>query len=202
MSEPPPNPNAGHGATDRSLLQQYQRGTDDAATELFVRYAARLRALATAHTGTDVQQRVDPDDIVQSVFRTFFRRAAAGQYEVPDGDDLWKLLVVIGLNKIRATAAHHRADKRDVRATVGGAAFDAAARAVPDDPEGDLQVLRLTIDEVLAPLPPGHREIVTARIAGHEVAEIARRTGRAKRSVERILQEFRAALDGVLHDGR
>jgi len=43
---------------------------------------------------------------------------------------------------------------------------------------------------------------VTARIAGHEVAEIARRTGRAKRSVERILQEFRAALDGVLHDGR
>lgn len=49
-------------------------------------------------------------------------------------------------------------------------------------------------DEVLVPLTRPHREIVELRVAGHEVAEIARKTERAKRPVERILQEFRQVL--------
>jgi DNA-directed RNA polymerase specialized sigma24 family protein len=52
----------------------------------------------------------------------------------------------------------------------------------------------------LAPLPASHRDIITLRIAGHEVNEIASQTGRAKRTVERILQEFRKSLEGVLHE--
>jgi DNA-directed RNA polymerase specialized sigma24 family protein len=35
---------------------------------------------------------------------------------------------------------------------------------------------------------------------GHEVAEIARATGRAKRSVERMLQDGRARLSELLAD--
>ncbi len=49
----------------------------------------------------DLAGRVDADDIVQSVFRTFFRRVAKGDYEVPDGEELWKLFLVIALNKVR-----------------------------------------------------------------------------------------------------
>ena len=55
-------------------------------------------------------------------------------------------------------------------------------------------VLQLTINEVLERLPASHRKIVELRVEGHEVAEIAAQTGRAKRSVERILQEFRDRL--------
>lgn len=183
--------------SDASLLHRFQEGTDrTAATELYVRYAQRLRALATAQTGDDLAQRIDPDDIVQSVFRTFFRRAAAGEYDVPDGDELWKLFLVIALNKVRAVAAHHRAAKRDVRKTASGEALETGS--APN--EDDLRELQFTIDELLAPLSPMHREIITMRIAGHEVAEIATKVGRAKRSVERILQEFRASLSAVLHE--
>src|SRR5438552_7748541 len=91
--DPPP-------ATDASLLRRFRSGEDDAATELYRRYAARLLDLAAAKASPDLKRRVDPEDIVQSVFRTFFRRAALGEYEVPDGDELWKLFLVIGLNKI------------------------------------------------------------------------------------------------------
>ena len=143
---------------------------------------------------------MDPDDIVQSVFRTFFRRAAQGQYDVPAGDELWKLFLVIGLNKIRAVAAYHKAAKRDVRQTAAGGEFDRAADAAAAADGEALRALQLTIDELLAPLPAGHREIVDLRVAGHEVAEIAAKTGRAKRSVERILQEFRAKLHGLIRD--
>lgn len=192
-SEPtPPTP-------DASLLQRFRGGDADAATQLYLRYAGRLRSLAAAQTGPELGRRFDPDDVVQSVFRTFFRRAAAGEYEVPAGDELWKLFLVIGLNKVRARAAHHKAARRDVRQTAGGEALSASAAAAEEE---DLRVLQMTIDELLAPLPGSHRDIVTLRIAGHEVADIAAKTGRAKRSVERILQEFRARLQGVLNEER
>lgn len=187
-------------ASDASLLRRLHGGETDAATELFLRYAGRVRALAAAQTSPTVRRRVDPDDIVQSVFRTFFRRATAGQYDIPAGDELWKLFLVIGLNKVRAVAAHHTAAKRDVRATAAGPEFDAAADRTPADDEAALTVLRMTIDEILAPLPADHREIVELRVAGYEVAEIAARVGRAKRSVERVLQTFRTKLDGLTHD--
>src|SRR4051812_37943280 len=86
-SEPEP-------ASDRSLLRQFRQGEKDAPTELYLRYAARLRALAEKQSGADLARRVDPEDIVQSVFRTFFRRAAHGQYDVPQGEEIWKLLLV------------------------------------------------------------------------------------------------------------
>jgi RNA polymerase sigma-70 factor, ECF subfamily len=186
--------------TDRSLLSRLRHGEEDAATQLYLRYAERLRALAANQASPDLQRRVDPDDIVQSVFRTFFRRAAAGQYELPAGEELWRLFLVIGLNKVRAVAAFHKAARRDVRATAAGGEFEKAADTTPAADDAALHALQMTIDELLAPLPPTHREIVELRISGHEVAEIAAKTGRARRSVERILQEFRDALRGQIHD--
>jgi RNA polymerase sigma-70 factor (ECF subfamily) len=194
-----PDPDSGP-VSDASLLRRYKGGEQDAATRLYVRYAERLRALAAAQASPDLRQRVDPDDIVQSVFRTFFRRAAAGQYDVPAGDELWKLFLVIGLNKIRAVAAYHKAAKRDVRQTSAGGNYDKALNATLESDGEALATLRMTIDELLAPLGPSHREIIDLRVAGYEVAEIAARTGRAKRSVERILQEFRRKLHGLIHE--
>ncbi len=185
---------------DQSLLRRYRRGDDDAATELYLRYAHRLRALATAKTSGDLQQRVDKEDLVQSIFRTFFRRVARGQYNVPDGDELWKLLLVIGLNKIRSAAIHHRAIKRDVQKTISSELLEPAAVDVGQSDENGLQVLEMTIDDLLSELPEQYREIVNFRIAGFEVSEIAEKTKRSKRTVERILQAFRQQLGELIQD--
>src|SRR5262249_59874413 len=106
--------------SDHSLLRRYRGGQADAATQLYLRYAERLRALAAGQCAPDLAPRIDPEDIVQSVFRTFFRRAAGAEYEVPEGEELWKLFLVIALHKIRSTATFHRAAKRDVRITTLG----------------------------------------------------------------------------------
>src|SRR5258708_6129020 len=115
--------------SDRSLVRRFQGGQSDASTQLYLRYAERLHALAASQSSADLARRVEPEEIVQSVFRTFFRRAAQGHYTIPDGEELWKLLLVIALNKVRAAGAHHRAAKRDVRLTAGGAAFDRAVES-------------------------------------------------------------------------
>jgi RNA polymerase sigma-70 factor (ECF subfamily) len=194
MAEPA---GTGREPSDRSLLRRLTGGSQDAATQLYLRYAHRLRALAQAQVSPDLARRVDVDDLVQSIFGSFFRGASQGYYEVPAGEELWKLLLVIALNKIRAKGAFHRAAKRDVRLTAGGEALDQAGTA---DDEAAYRFLQLVIDEALETLAEPQREMVLLRIEGHEVAEIAAKTGRSKRTVERVLQEFRQKLGGLLKE--
>jgi len=167
---------------------------------LYLRYVERLHALAAAQSSPDLKRRVDPEDIVQSVFRTFFRRAGLGQYTVPAGEEIWRLLLVIALNKVRASGAFHRAAKRDVRRTAGGASFDRAVEAEPARDVAALDTLRMVVDEQLREMPESHRRIIELRIEGHEVTEIAAAVLRSKRFVERVLQDFRQRLDALIHD--
>jgi RNA polymerase sigma-70 factor (ECF subfamily) len=190
----------GEGSSDESLLRRFQRGDADASTELYLRYADRLRALAESQSSPALARRVGPEEIVQSVFRTFFRRAAQGEYAIPDGEELWKLLLVIALNKVRAHGAYHRAAKRDVRKTEAGAPFDHAIEARADRDENALTVLRMVVEEFLENLPPAHHRMVELRIEGYEVAEIAATVERSKRSVERVLQDFRAKLGAEINE--
>jgi RNA polymerase sigma-70 factor (ECF subfamily) len=196
QAEPPPR----EAISDRSLLQRFQRGQSDASTQLYLRYAQRLHALVVAQSSPDLARRVDPEDIVQSVFRTFFRRAAQGDYSVPAGEEMWKLLLVIALNKVRAAGAYHRAAKRDVRLTMGGETFDRAIESERGPDESALTILRMVIDELLEGMPAAHRQMIELRIEGHEVDEIAQKVQRSKRSVERVLQGFRTRLEALIHE--
>lgn len=182
--------------SDESLLRWFRRGIGQAATVLYFRYAEHLQSLAAARLSPDLAWRIDPEDIVQSVFRTFFRRAALGQFEVPEGEDLWKLFLVLALNKIRNAGTFHRAARRDVGRTVA-----TEVEAGDGGQENALTVLQLVIDEVLQRLPASARQIVELRIEGYEVAEIAARAERSLRSVERVLRDFRDQLHRSLHPG-
>jgi RNA polymerase sigma-70 factor (ECF subfamily) len=181
-------------------LKRFQGGQPDAATELYLRYAERLRLLAARQCAPDLAPRLDPEDIVQSVFRTFFRRVAQGQYDVPDGEDLWKLFLVIALHKIRSTAAYHRAAKRDVRATGPGLREVMTQKHLAAPDETPLATLRLVIDQLLDSLPASMRPIIALRVEGYDIEEIASRTQRSRRSVERGLQEFRSKLSALIHE--
>jgi RNA polymerase sigma-70 factor, ECF subfamily len=186
-------------ASDRTLLSRFRRGDHDAATELFLKYAERLRNLARCKASSKIQREVDAEDMIQSVFRTFFRRAADGQYDIPEGEELWRLLLVIGLNKIRSLATFYHADKRNIDKTLKGDGASAAIDAQAESDPTALAILKLTIDELLCQMPADFRTIIDMRIAGYGISEIASSTGRAKRSVERILQEFRMKLDGLIN---
>ena len=178
--------------SDRTLLRRLRRGEESAATALYLRYARRLLALAQARTSTDLAAKEEADDIVQSVFKSFFRKASAGLYDVPAGEELWNLLLVITINKIRAKGNYHRAAKRDMRLAAGEQPLEAVADAGGND--AALAELQMVIDEILKGLPAKSAEIVELRIAGHEVNDIVAQVKRSKRTVERVLQDFRERL--------
>jgi RNA polymerase sigma-70 factor (ECF subfamily) len=200
-TEPAPNvPRLPNGeASDGSLVRRFRSGSQDAATDLYLRYAERLRALARGKVNPTLATRVDPDDIVQSVFRSFFQAALQGLYDVPAGEELWKILMVIALNKIRNQREFHLAAKRDARLTLTGEVFEEALEDKEPEKESDA-FLRLVIAEALESLPPAHRHMVELRIHGFDVAQIAEKTGRSKRTTERILQEARTKLYAIFHE--
>jgi RNA polymerase sigma-70 factor (ECF subfamily) len=189
---PDENPSPSPRYSDASLLVRFQSGEDDAATALYSRYAERLVDLANRSAGDDLSARVDAEDIVQSVFRTFFRRVSDGHYLIPEGEELWKLLLVIALNKVRQIAEHHRRIKRDVGHTQHIGDHDLGA------PTDASEVLRLTIEDILETLPRAHQEVIHYRIDGYEISESASRVSLSRRSVERILQSFRSRLHAQL----
>ena len=181
---------------DEHLMQRLHGGDHAAATAIYVRYADKLLGVARRHTPADLRTRFDPEDVVQSVFRTFFRRASQGAYSVPEGDDLWKLFLVIALNKIRRLGEFHRSGKRNVSRT---SSLTEPVSQASDPLAGDsMQILEMTINEILAGSPEHIQQMLRLRMEGCEVAEIATRTGRSKRSVERVLQNFRASLAKLL----
>ena len=186
--------------SDNSLLRRFEGGEQDAATAIYLKYAKRLQRLAAAQTGPELMVRLDPDDVVQSVFRTFFRRAAEGHYEIPHGEELWRLFLVIALNKVRSLGEFHRAAKRDARSTKRFNNEELLANAAKSPDEQAFHMLRMTIDDMLADLEPVERNMVSLRIEGHDINHIARSVERSKRSVERVLQRFRQALSNQLKD--
>ena len=184
--------------SDHSLLRRLRAGQKDAATQLYFRYVHRLRGLARSQCSADLARRVELDDIVQSIFKSFFRGVNQGHYDVPVGEELWKLLLVIALNKIRALGNYHHAAKRDVRLTAGSEDIN-ENRAHGQEPDSmPFTFLQMVIEETVERLPEPHKQMVLLRIDGYEVAEIAARTHRSKRTVERVLQEFRQELAKVL----
>ena len=179
--------------SDHTLLNRFRLGDEDAALQLYYRYAERLFRLARKETPAELASRFDPEDIVQSVFRTFFRRAATGQYEAPDGDELWKLLLVMALNKVRSRGSFHRSIKRDIRRTqsLDAGPGDQIDRGAQEEAKS---ILCLSLEEVILKQPEGHRGIIRLRIDGYDVQTIADRERRSKRTVERVLQSFRNEL--------
>ncbi|MEZ6114038.1 MAG: ECF-type sigma factor [Pirellulaceae bacterium] len=58
---------------------------------------------------------VDAEDVMQSVWRSFFRRQQAGEFPHFDRwDDVWSLLVLMTVRKCARTANALRAARRDV----------------------------------------------------------------------------------------
>jgi RNA polymerase sigma-70 factor (ECF subfamily) len=186
--------------SDYLLLWRFREGSQEAAQQLYLRYARRLRALARVKCASGLAKHVDPEDIVQSVFGTFFRGASCGRYDIAEGEDLWKLFLVIALNKIRAEGVFHLAAKRDARLTFALDRLPSSARLQRQRRGPALGLSNLVVEEALDRLPPQHRSIVELRTEGHQVAEIAQQLGRSKRSIERILQESRHKLSAVLQE--
>jgi RNA polymerase sigma factor (sigma-70 family) len=104
------------------------------------------------------------------------------------------------MHKNRDACSFHRAAKRDVRMTQAGEVFERSVGALASQDETGLTELQMVLEETLGGLPTSQRSIVELRIEGFQVEEIAQKTGRSRRTVERALQDFRSQLGALLRE--
>src|SRR5687767_7041763 len=89
------------------LVRRWREGDGEAAEQLFARYSERLVRLAEWHLSHKLAGRLDGEDVVQSVFRTFFRRSAMGEFRIDSSAQIWRLLVQMTMLKACAKGRHH-----------------------------------------------------------------------------------------------
>jgi RNA polymerase sigma-70 factor (ECF subfamily) len=70
------------------LMARLNAGEGGAADALFRRYAERLLALARSRLEEAVRRKEDPEDVLQSVFKSFFTRHQDGQFDVAGWESL------------------------------------------------------------------------------------------------------------------
>ena len=177
----------------QTFLDQLKAGEHSAAQKLFERYSHRLVRLAGNNIHPALIKRFDGEDVVQSVFRTFFRRKDAGKLTIEHSQQLWKLLVTITICKTRSYARRHTADKRDVQAELR---IESHLQLLDQEPSPE-QALALweELDVVLEGLPKRTGEILSGRLEGKNKTEIASELHLSRQTVHRILNLLEERLE-------
>ena len=196
-------------ASFENLMLRLRGGDEDAAARVFRHFAGRLIALARTRLDSQVRQKVDPEDVAQSVFRSFFTRTALGEYELANWDSLWGLLTVITVRKCHQRAKFFHAARRDVQREVSGpgtAPADegpAAAWEVPGREPTPAEAAMLTevVEELLRGLDESERPILVLELQGHSLADISSQVGRTERTVQRVLRRMRQRLERMCRSG-
>ncbi len=184
------------------LVSRFRQGDEDAAEELFSRYVRRLVALANSRLSSKMSRRIDAEDIVQSAYRSFFTRARDGKYVFQQSGDLWRLLVVITLNKLRQKVEFHSAGKRRIdreqSCDVGGLVHAEVVTREPS-PVETLGVIE-EIEQLTKGLDDTQRHIVSMRLQGYSIDEIASDVQRSERTVRRVMDKVKTRLEQRLNE--
>jgi len=175
------------------FVDRVNRNADSAAADLDRRYRERLCALVQREMARCFRAREDPEDVVQTVFRTYFRRAAKGEFHIECSSDLWALLTTIAHHKILKHAEYHRAKKRTPKAETQ--LPDGNQAVAGNEPEPcDVAVVTDLVEKTLHGLDGSFADVFRLRLRGCEVAEIAKQLGTKPNVVRYKLQRIRDRL--------
>ena len=185
--------------TSVTLAFEQMRNGDNAAVEtIWVKYLPRLLGLARKTLEGRRPRMIEADDVVQSVFFSFWVRADRGDFGIGEWNrnDLWNLLATITVRKSLNQIRRENVLQRGAGKVLGESAFGV------DDSVGDgldqalaqlpVQEFDLQIEEMLERLGDELREIALFRLMNYKNHEIAELLGCTERKVERKLEKIRA----------
>lgn len=180
------------------LLKRIRAGDAAAAEELVQRYEPVLRRMVHVRlVGDRLRRLFDSEDICQSVLASFFVRAALGQYELDQPEDLLKLLAIMARNKVvnkaRRMDLNGQGGERVSLADLSNSVLTAASAGPSRH-----AALKDLLHEVRRRLPQDENRLLDLRQQGVAWADIARQIGdnpealrkRLNRAVDLVAQEL------------
>jgi RNA polymerase sigma-70 factor (ECF subfamily) len=184
---------------DLELIAEFQAGSESAAQTLFDRYCERLMRLAKRRIGQRMTSRVDPEDVVQSAYRTFFTRVKNDEFSFHEQDDLFKLLVRLTVNKALRQIAYHRAAKRnpELEALQSSNPQEFLQQISSENATPDVEVALLDeFEQFMGQLQPLDRDVLQLKLQGYSTVEIAEKLGSYDRKIRRVLERIQELARG------
>jgi RNA polymerase sigma factor (sigma-70 family) len=173
----------------------------EAARQIWLRFSDRLTAEVRRRLDRRILRRVGAEDVVQSLFASFFDAPPGPAGPPRDRAALWRLLVHFTLCKVANTAERHRARRRDYRREAPMGDLIGGSATISFDPRDDRAldpadeaVAREEFHRLLGVLPADLRDVLVMRLEGYTNAQIAAAIGRVERTVELKMKTIRALL--------
>ena len=185
------------GGEFAELIDRLDQGDTEAAREIYDRFIHRLVALAKTRLSRRLSSKLDPDDVVMSVFRSFFRRQQDGQFHLGNWDGVWLLLAKMTVRKCARKAERFSMAKRDV--TKESALTPMEIQELRDlgrEPTiADALILEELLESLMKMLGPAHQPILALKLQGETNRDISHRLDISERSVYRVLDRVRKRLE-------
>src|SRR5215212_5987368 len=160
-----------------NMIRGIRAWEPDAAAELFRAYEPAIRrAVRVRLADARLSNLLDSMDICQSVLKSFFVRAAAGQYDLATPEQLLKLLSSMARNKLITQARREHAGCRDRRRLVREGPDEDRLVAPGQGPSGEVDARDL-LHEVQRRLSPEEQQVLKLRSEGRDWAAIAVQLG-------------------------
>jgi RNA polymerase sigma-70 factor (ECF subfamily) len=180
------------------IIERMREGDPDAARLIYDRFAAELRAATRKRISLKFRSRFDEEDILQSVFRSFFARQASDAWDLQNWESLRAILRVMARRKCGRQITRHHCNRRDVNQEVplDSAYSSLVGGSVPSagDSVESQMMTHEALEQAMGSLSDRECEILRLFLDFHTPIEIAQRLGCAARTVRRAIDKFRHLL--------
>ena len=194
------------------LLGRLKSGDQSAASDILDRYEAQVRLVVRRCLPRVLRSRFDSQDIMQSVWRSFFQRLSGepvedhhGIPETPgdaalefkDSSQLFAFLSKMARNKVIDQYRRETAQKTDIHRLQAFHGNSGSDLDPADDTESAADLLEAA-DELShwRSLVPQDRQIlIDLKADGHSSKEIGDKLGISERTVQRVLEDLRVRLE-------
>ena len=175
----------------QELIRRVRDGDEEAARQLVKEYEPAIKRAARIRLADSRLRRIfDSSDISQSVFASFFVRAALGEYDLDRPAHLLGLLVAMSHKKLTDHIRAEGALRRDYRRVRLLAADEAATNA---NPGGEVAARELIAD-FRRRMSADEREVADARAGGQSWRHIGAARGE---SPDAVRVRFSRAVDRI-----
>jgi RNA polymerase sigma-70 factor (ECF subfamily) len=161
-------------------------------SEEIIRLLKRLVPFALTKIDKLLVSKLDPEDIVQSVFRNFFKALQKGNFKPASWEEMWYLLAKMTIWKCKSKLEFYLSQARDVRIEKPfNDKDDISADSLILD---EKLILEESLDLLMINLEDNKKKVFCLILQGHSPAEIAEELGISKRTVERFKNDIKELL--------
>ena len=184
------------------LIAGLRAGDRQASREFWEQYGPLLHRVAENRLPPGLRARVGPEDVVQSVCRTFLRRAQGGEFHLGDSESLWRLLCAITLTKVNEQTRFHLRKKRgmDQEVRLAGQGPSQPDQHVADTAPTPEEAAEFTdfFQNLLNSLEEEERQVVELKLQDLTNDQVAEQLKCSERTVRRIMGRVQDRLQKLL----